>query len=113
MRCLTVSCNTAPGIRPWLVDQDCVLIGGQTSAGTVVVSENPTQTAATFVAAASDFTKFDSFMFLGAGAAVGGVLPLKIAFPLSAGKTIYVANSSSCTVLLYLDDPPTAEPIAT
>jgi len=95
----------------WVVDRDCVLLGGQASAGNALVSENPASVTTDVSAPAIDGPRFDWYLWISGGATAGNQVNFQLKIPLAKDRAIYVATSSQGTVFLFLED--SAETIAT
>jgi hypothetical protein len=105
MRCIAVPCFTAPGVKSWTVDKDCLLVYAQTTSGNVVVQEDPSlaSTAISGGPTANSGVRSDILTYLNTGSG-NQFLQIPMQIPLSAGKQIFFANASVCWVILYLED---------
>ena len=104
MRSVQIACFTAPGTRFWTVDQDCLLQAVQCFAGVVVVSSDPSLTAAIFNAPPAENVRYDILCVASNVASSNTINPIPLKIPLAKGKRIYVANQSLTYAFLWLED---------
>jgi hypothetical protein len=104
MRTITFLASGTTGVA-WVADKDCVLQGAQLgTTGSCHISTNPSLTTANY----STGTGFRSDVILSLSSATNtGTFPpqLKLAFPIRAGESIYLACSASGVgVNMFIED---------
>jgi hypothetical protein len=106
MRPLYVACWTAPGIRSVTIEQDCILVSANNDVGNIVISTDPTLTAANAILPSAEGQRKDVIALLISSIGGGFISPKNLNFPLRAGEKIYLANQSLGACMLYFDDMP-------
>jgi hypothetical protein len=104
MRVLTMNFS-GTAQRAWVADRACLLNGAQNTAGNVLISKDPSKTAAAFATDANNANTWDYYLWLSSGSATASAIarfPLQI--PVAEGDAIYVATAQACYVFLYLED---------
>jgi hypothetical protein len=108
MRCVALNFSGV-GHRAYQLDRDCLLQVATSSAGNVLVSDNPSA-ATTDVGNPGDNTnRTDVLTYTSNGSGGAGIRVENLKIPLVKDQVIYVAASTSATVFLYLED---VEPVS-
>jgi len=109
----TVKIACAAASTSWVVDRDAILVAARLASSTslsVLISDDPGATLTETQAPASSYNQETLALplyFRTTAGAFEGLPNLKI--PIFQGKTLYFTFSTVGSVILLLDDPPTAE----